>query len=173
MQHVDLNNYGIRVVNFAEVFTLAYKEIVKDLYTYDKFHDHNVRSQDTRRIYYYHLIKHMCDLIIHSKTDNKIVIFYSDKDIKCDFKQCTNRKTRRFKKDTKPAFRLFMDRFFRAIKSMLPVKMHVSDVKFDTFVQYYNTNKGKYIEIINILRIPPNRSYSTLEKFNKFVKQFK
>ena len=173
MLHIDLNNYGIRVVNFAEIFTNAYKDIVKDLYIYDKFHDHNVRSQDTRRIYYYHMIKHMCDTIISSKTDKKIVIFYSEKDIKCDFIQCRNKRTRHLpRNNVKSDFHLFMNRFFKAIKSMIPVKMYVSDVKFNTFIQYYNTNKGKYLEIINTLRVPKNRSNFTMERFKKFVTKF-
>lgn len=174
MQHLDLDRYGLRIINFADVFVRAYKDIVKDLYVYDKFHDHNVRSQDTKRIYYYHLVKQLCDTIIQSKTDNRVVLFYSESDIRCDFKQCVNKRTRRMsKKNTTPEFRLFMSRFFKTIKSIIPIKTHISNVKFGTFVQYYNTNKGKYIDTINMLRSPVNRTSSTLEKFNNFVSKYK
>ena len=89
MNSIELDNYSLHVINFESIFTRAYKCIVDDLFTYDKFHDHNVRSQDTKRIYYYHLIKTICDVVIETRTTNKIVIYYCDKDIKCDFKSCT------------------------------------------------------------------------------------
>jgi len=88
VNHIDLNQYGLRVVNFECIFNQAYKDIVDDLFTYEKFHDLNVRQQDTKRIYYYHMIKHTCDNIISHKTNNRVVIYYCDKDIKCDFKRC-------------------------------------------------------------------------------------
>lgn len=173
MHHVELNNYGLHCVSFDQIFFEAYKHIVEDLFTYDKFHDHNVRSQDTRRIYYYHLIKHTCDTVINMKTTNKIVIYYSDKDIRCDFKQVRNKQTRRTGRDTRDDFVLFMNRFFRTIKSLIPVRVFISPVKFSTFVQYYNTNKGKYIEMINQMRTIKSNYRFNFEKFKKFTDKHK
>ena len=52
---------------------------------------------------------------------------------------------------------------------MIPVRVFIGDVKFNTFVQYYNTNKGKYIEVINELRSitsKPNFNFSKLKKYS-------
>ena len=49
MQHVDINNHGLRVINFESIFASAYKDIVKDLYMYEKFNKlfkNNVRRID-------------------------------------------------------------------------------------------------------------------------------
>jgi len=173
VNHIDLNQYGLRVVNFECIFNQAYKDIVDDLFTYEKFHDLNVRQQDTKRIYYYHMIKHTCDNIISHKTNNRVVIYYCDKDIKCDFKRCDNKRTRKgIKTDRRPEFVLFMSRFFKHLKSMIPVKCHVGDVKFNTFIQYYNTNKGKYIETINKLRSSHDCSRMSMEKIKKFTNKY-
>ena len=173
MEFVDLDNYGLRVVNFNSIFTRAYKSIVQDLYTYDKSHDYHVRSGDTKKIYYYHVIKNLCDTVIGYSTDNRVVIYYSDKDVKCDFKQMENPRTRKNNKDTRPHFVLFMNRLFRRIKSIIPVRVYCGDVKFDTFVQYYNTNKGKYLETINDIRaIKPHNRFD-FSKFKRFAEQYK
>lgn len=172
MTHIDLDVYGLHIVNFEHIFRCAYKNIVDDLYLYDKYTDHNARSQDTKKIYYYHIIKGVCDYIKECKTSNRIVIYYSDKDIKCDFKQCMNKRTRKGSNvDRSSDFRLFMTRFFKQIKSVLPVRVYLGNVKFNTFVQYYNTNKGKYLETINSLR-QIKAKQTTMENFKKFSTKF-
>jgi len=55
---------------------------------------------------------------------------------------------------------------------MIPVKCHVGDVKFNTFIQYYNTNKGKYIETINKLRSSHDCSRMSMEKIKKFTNKY-
>jgi hypothetical protein len=172
MTHVDLDVYGLHVVNFEHIFHCAYKNIVNDLYLYDKYTDHNIRSQDTKKIYYYYLIKEVCDYIKECNTSNRIVIYYSDKDVKCDFKQCSNKRTRKGTNiDRTSDFRLFMTRFFKQIKSVLPIRVYIGSVKFNTFVQYYNTNKGKYLETINSLR-QIKAKQTTMENFKKFSIKF-
>lgn len=173
MHQLELNNYGLHVIDFNHVFNLAYKDIVNDLFMYDKFHDHNVRSQDTKRIYYYYLIKHLCDHVISIKTTNKIVIYYSEKDVKCDFKQVTNKRTRKPARDKRGEFVLFMNRFFKQIKNIIPVRVFLGDVKFSTFVQYYNTNKGKYMDTINQMRAIKYKYNFNFEKFKKFTAKHK
>lgn len=173
MQYIDLDVYGLRVLNFEQIFVDAYKNIVKDLIMYDKFTDLNIRNQDTKKIYYYHLIKQMCDVISQCKTDNRVIVYYSDKDIRCDFQKCSNKRTRHGETtDKRPEFRLFMTRFLKQIKNILPIKVHVGDVKFNTFVQYYNTNKGKYLEIINTLKTS-KATPTNMEKFKKFTDKYK
>ena len=173
MEYIDIDNYGLRVIDFKHIFNRAYSNIVDDLFTYDKYHDHNVRSQDTKRIYYYHIIKQICDDIISHKTMNKIVLHYCWKDIRCDFKQVENKRTRHVKKDTRDEFVLFMNRFFKQIKTIIPIKVFINDVKFNTFVQYYNTNKGKYTETINKIRGLPGNRVINFEKFKKFTTKYK
>jgi len=173
INRLDLDNYGLTVLNFADIFQSAYVDIVKDLFTYDKFHDHNVRSQDTKRIYYYHMVKHTCDVVKDTKSDNKIVIYYSEKDVKCDFPQVTNKRTRNTNIDRKPEFVLFINRFFKQIKHIIPVRVYLGDVKFMTFVQYYNTNKGKYLETINNMRTIRQKRNFDFEKFKSFTRKFK
>ena len=173
MEPVELNNYCICLLNFKDIFHKAYKDIAKDLYTYDKHHDYNVRMQDTKKIYYYHMIKHICDAVINTKTTNTIIIYFSEKDIKCDFKQCSNKRTRKGgTKDRRSDFNMFMSRFFKQLKGMIPVKVYISGVKFDTFIQYFNTNKGRYLEIVNDMKAIKERKQS-LERFKKFTSKFK
>lgn len=174
MNLVELDSYGLCVLNFENIFIKAYKHIVDDLFTYDKFNDFNVRSQDTKRIYYYHLIKCICDAVIETKTHNKIVIYYSEKDIKCDFKWCMNKRTRKgTDKNSRSEFVLFMNRFFKQIKNMIPMKVFCGDVKFNTFVQYYNTNKGRYVEIINGMRASKINSNFNFAKLKKYSEKYK
>lgn len=173
MDFYDLNNYGIRLINFESVFTRAYRDIVNDLYMYDKFNDHNVRSQDTKKIYYYHLIKNTCDTVLDSKTNNRVIVYFSEKDIKCEFRQCTNKRTRKgIKSDNRSQFILFMNRFFKQLKGVLPIKVYNSSVKFNTFIQYFNTNKGKYLEMINDIRGVKSKN-TNMEKFKMFSEKYK
>lgn len=173
MQHIDLDAYGLRVLNFESIYTNAYKNITKDLILYDKFTDINVRNQDTKKIYYYHLIKQICDTITSCKTDNRIIVYFSIKDIRFDFIKCNNRRTRKgLKTNTREEFVLFMNRFLKQVKNILPIKVYIGDVKFNTFVQYYNTNKGKYLEIVNTLRTSRARP-TNMERFRKFTDKYK
>lgn len=172
LRFIEIDNHGLYILNFEYVFVDAYKDIVNDLFMYEKFNDLNVRSQDTKKIYYYYLIKHLCDTITQCKTNNRIIVYFCEKDLKCDFKQCTNKRTRKGSaKNTRPEFILFMNRFLKQVKNILPIKLYIGDVKFNTFVQYYNTNKGKYIETINDIKNTKVCPYN-MEKFKKFSSKY-
>ena len=173
MYYHDIDYHGIRVINFERVFMDAYKNIVTDLFTYEVFHDFNARSQDTKKIYYYHIVKQLCDYIVETKTTNRLIIYMCIKDIKCDFDECTNKRTRKGNpRDKRPEFELFIERFFKQIKGVLPIKVYNSDVKFNTFVQYFNNNKGKYTEMINNMKKCKTNA-TNMEKFKKFTEKFK
>jgi len=169
---VDLNNYRLCLIDFKDIFDAAYKDIVKDLLLYEKHTDLHVRNRDTKKIYYYHLIKRLCDEIVNTKTTNRVVIYYSAKDLTCEFKKCSNSRTRNAKKhDARGEFVLFMNRFVKQLKSIMPFQIYVGDVKMNTFVQYYNTNKGKYIEIINDMRYI-NWKEPSLRRVKEFVSKY-
>jgi hypothetical protein len=171
--YIDLDNYRLCLINFRDIFDRAYKDIVSDLILYDKFTDLNVRNQDTKKIYYYHLIRCLCDAVIKSSTTNKIIIYYCAKDLRYDFKKCTNRRSRAVKKaDPRGEFVIFMDRFIKQLKSIMPMHIHIGDVKMNTFIQYYNTNKGKYIEVINDIRYN-NRKEPSLRRVKEFANKYK
>ena len=68
---------------------------------------------------------------------------------------------------------LFMSRFFKQIKTIIPVKVYIGDVKFNTFVQYYNTNKGKYLEMVNTMRSTKNTPNFNFNKFKTFTEKYK
>lgn len=172
--YVDLDTYRLRLVNFKYLFDLAYKDIVDDLFLYEKHTDLNIRNQDTKKIYYYHLIKHVCDYVLSSKTDNRLVIYYCPKDLRCEFKKCSNKRTRNSNtNDNRSEFVLFMNRFIKNLKLIMPFYVHVGDVKMNTFIQYYNTNKGKYIETINTIRYSNSKKEPNLRKLKNFITKYK
>ena len=174
LDEYNLSNYGLHVINFRSIFNKSYKSIISDLFEYDIYHDVNVRRQDTKKVYYYHLIKQLCDTVVNSSTDNRLVIYYCDKDIRCDFKQCQNKRKRHGSKiDNRGDFTLFMSRFFKQLKYILPVRLYTSQVKFNTFIQYYNTNKGKYLEIINDLRSTKIRKNYDFQRLKIFTQKYK
>ena len=172
MEYIDLDSYGLRIVNFNHIFTIAYKDIVDDLYVYDKSHDYHVRCKDTKKIYYYHMIKCLCDVVLSYKTNNRVVVYYSEKDVKCDFKQVSNPRTRKTGRNNRSDFVMFMSRMFKQIKNIIPVRVYHGDVKFNTFIQYYNTNKGKYIEKINDMRAVKPRARFDFSKFKQFATKY-
>ena len=55
---------------------------------------------------------------------------------------------------------------------MLPIKVYNGPVKFNTFIQYFNTNKGKYLEIINDIRSVKSKN-TNMEKFKMFSDKYK
>jgi hypothetical protein len=173
MLYIDLNQYGLRVYDFSVVYDTVYKDIVSDLFEYEIFHDFNARRQDTKKVYYYHITKQLCDMVSQAKTNNRIVIYYSDSGISCDFAECTNKRTRKgIERDKRSEFLLFINRYFKQIKSILPLRVYISPVKFNTFIQYYNTNKGKYTEIINLMK-RDQKSTLNMSKFKSFVDKYK
>lgn len=171
---IHLDNYGLCIINFRVIFDRCYKMVVDDLFTYEIHHDWNVRRRDTKKIYYYHMIKGVCDYILNLKTNNKIVIYYCEKDIRCDFAHCENKQTRNGGKsrDTRGDFTLFMSRFLKQLKNNLPVRIFLNDVKFDTFVQYYNNNKGKYLDTINKIRSIKEKKNFDLGRIKQFSQKF-
>ena len=174
MEYYELNNYSLRVVNFKHIFDLAYKNIVEDLFTYDIFHDYNVRMQDTKRVYYYHLIKNICDYIVRSSTSNRLILYVSMKDINCNFIKVANKRTRKGggSANNKQTFDMFMQRFLKQVKNVLPIKVYNADVKFNTFVQYFNNNKGRYIEMVSEMKQCRTNTVN-MEKFKKFSDKYK
>ena len=174
LDEYDLSNYGLHIINFRSIFNKSYKSIVNDLFEYDIYHDVNARRQDTKKIYYYHLIKQLCDTVIQANTTNRLIIYYCDKDIRCDFQHCENKHRHHGrKKDTRGEFTLFMSRFFKQLKYILPVRLYISPVKFNTFVQYYNTNKGKYLDTINSLRSIKVRKNFDFQRLKTFTQKYK
>ena len=175
LDEYDLGNYGLHIINFRSIFNESYKHIINDLFEYDIYHDVNARKQDTKKIYYYHLIKQLCDTVMSVKTNNRLIIYYCDKDIQCDFKHCQNKRRRHGTKkaDSRSEFTLFMSRFFKQLKYILPIRLYSGGVKFNTFVQYYNTNKGKYLDIINDLRSIKVRKNFDFQRLKTFTQKYK
>jgi hypothetical protein len=141
---INIDSRNICLLNFSDILNSCERKILDDLYTFDLLEKFSFKNQDVKKIFYYHIIHGVCNIVLHTKTVNKIIISYCDNDIKCfsNIETCNDYR-----------FRMFVTTLIKKIKKLIPVKMFITNLSFNNINDIINKKSGEYKELINNLQI--------------------
>ena len=75
IRYIDLNTYNIRLLCFSDIYCDIEASIIDDLQTFNLLDSLNFKKHDTKKAFYFHIIKHICDVISRNNTYNKNVLY--------------------------------------------------------------------------------------------------
>jgi hypothetical protein len=154
------------LVNFSYIFKDCKDSILDDLDTYGLLYDLNFKHADTKRVFYYYIIKEVCDSIINTKSNNKVVVYYNEDDLLDDNIFVREGWCNNFR------FKAFFNTIVKKINTLLPIKIHISETTFNEFSDCFNNQLGDTRGVIKSLN-KPKHSGGNLLKIKTFTKKYK
>jgi len=150
IQTLDIPKYRITLINCCDIIQQQEINIINDLNAIDAVVDMQLGNRDTKRIFYYHIIKGFCEYISASRYAGSHVFYYSSCDLK--FLELTEYV------DT-PRLKQFLCTLTRHVSNLLPIKFYTSS---ECFNHISNDKSGESQETVaNILRIIKQRGTKT------------
>ena len=132
---------------------------------YGLLYDLNFKHADTKKVFYFYIIKGVCDAIINTKSNNKVVIFYNEDDLLTDNIFVNEGWCNNFR------FKAFFNTIIKKVNTLLPIKVYISKIPFSEFVDCYNNELGDVKGVIKSLS-RAKKSYTNLLKIKTFTKKY-
>lgn len=172
MRSLDVDRFNINIIDVISVVSDCEIKIIKDLEQFDLIQSStvNFRKQDVKTIFYFYILKYICDIIINSKSSNKCVFFYNKKCISkynlAVFSSCDTSTWR---------FGEFILTFIKKLNNILPNLFYITDdtICFEQLNNHINSGECKdlLIDIKNELNNKSKKQF-TFEKAHKFILKF-
>jgi len=137
----NINNYMMHVVSCSDIIHDQEVAIINDLDKYSLLENILLGNRDTKKVFYFHIIKGICEYIEQSLENKSHVFYYSPCDLK--FLELTEYVDR---------YRVlnFLNTLTKHLMNLLPVKFYTSDVCFDTLEG--EQKSGEVIEHMHSMR---------------------
>jgi len=153
------------LINFADIVKQNRVRIIDELHMFGLLDNGlNVRSADTKRVFYHHIIKSMCDCILNRESSSKAVIFFNVYDLDVDWFQemIDNDKMRSF-------IKCIIDR----VRLLIPTFVYKTDISFAEFER----SRARYnlqdeLMLINQRLLDHSVSSFNFSRIKKFSKQY-
>lgn len=123
----ELPTSSFCLINYADVLKLVEVNIIDDLDMYDLLDNINLRSKDVKKVFFHHIIKTVCEIILNKKTKNKAVLFYNDQEFELEL----------FKYKEKEHVVKFLKTLTKKIQSMIPICVYYTQDLFRMFQNKY------------------------------------
>lgn len=170
MKVLSLYKHNIDLIDVLSLLQQCETDILRDLDTFNLIDADgaNFKKKDTKTIFYFYILKYICDYIINSRSKNKCVFFYNKKCLDQDklniFKRCDTSKWK---------FGQFILTFINKLNNILPNLFYVvdDDVCFDQI----DVDSGECKDMIGSIKSQmniKNKKIFTFEKSKKFVKEY-
>ena len=163
---VRLKTYNFTFIDFCSVITDCSVDITDDLYKYKLLDKLKFNNKDTKKVFYYYIIKRLCDLLIKSKDSNKLIFFFSEADLyRCKLNEYT----------TPKRFKTFIASVVSKLKTLFPIKFYISEVPFVEFDRIIICNTGEAKDIILTLQQNIKKfkiEHYTFSKIKQFIKSY-
>ena len=168
MHSVPLGNLQIKLIDILTLIEDCQIEVINDLHRFELLEDLSFKKHDTKKVFYYYILKIVCDTIIKSRGVNRCVFFYNHQCISdYDLQFLSYSNVYRFKE--------FFNTIIRKMNSILPTLFYVCDDD-RCFKEVQNDVKsGEYIDISNDILSAQQRKANktfTFEKAKTFVKRY-
>jgi hypothetical protein len=162
MKVIDVNSHNLCLLDFSIIFNECEVDIINDLHQFDLLDEFMFQNKDTKKIIYHHIIHHLCENVIHHMTFNRIVVVYNSNDLNS---------SQLGKLSSKFRMSSFMTSTLNKIKNILPIRIFMSDIKFDEINSHIHNDQGEKIELLTKLQTCHNR-VSSFQKVKKFAKKY-
>lgn len=158
--------YNIDVVSFSDIYLEIEADIIDDLDKFDLLTPLNFKLHDTKKPFYFYIIKRVCEYISSSKSRKQNILYLNCDDI-CESSQifqipeCQINKYRLCK---------FMTTCSTKIRNMLPIHIYKGSY---TFAELQNLGKAELKEFqSNISDSIETRTNYTFSKMKSFAKKY-
>lgn len=170
MRELNVDKHNVVLFDVISLIQSCEKDILRDLDRLDLLTDEgcNFRKKDTKTVFYYYILKKICDTVIQSTNKNKCVFFYN----KC----CLSSQSLILMKrcDTSNwKFGQFIMTLIKKMSNILPNVFYISedDVCFDQIDICNGDGEELMSKIKNQVTIK-NKKIFTFEKAKKFISDF-
>ena len=123
----ELPTSSFCLINYADIIRISEVDIINDLDLYDLLDNVNLRSKDVKKVFFHHIIKNVCEVILNKKTKNKAVVFYNEQEFDLEL----------YNYKDKVTVHKFLRTITRKIQSMIPICVYYTDDHFKTFQNKY------------------------------------
>ena len=172
MDQVCIDKFNLNIVDTISVVQNCELMIIKDLDKFELLNEGscNFRKKDVKTIFYFYILKQICDTVINNKSLNKCVFIYNKKCMQTRdmlvFPRCDT---------TKMNFSNFIHTMLRKFNSVLPslFYMYDSSICFEDIKN--DSSCGEIQDIVHDIKHQLNIKSSkrfTFEKAKKLIKDF-
>jgi hypothetical protein len=168
VQSRKIGNLQVKLIDVLTLVEDCQIEIINDLHRFDLLEELSFKNHDTKRVFYYYILKTVCDVIIKSKGIDRCVFFYNH--------QCIQSYTIQFLEYSSVyRFREFLTTIINKMNNILPTLFYICDEErcFDDIISDIHT--GEYIDISNDIIAAQQRKSNklfTFEKAKSFVRRY-
>ena len=143
IKKIQLNTHNITLINFYSVITECERNILDDLYKFDLLESLNFKTRDTKKVFYFHIIKKLCDFLKSSRECNRIVFYFNEDGApRTEIAEyCNNFR-----------FKSFISTIARKLNQLFPIKFYFGDIKFAEFKNISSKNNGEIKDVIMQIR---------------------
>ena len=158
-------------VDFISVVRHTQRDIVNDIDKYDLSVDGkiNINKNDIQRIFYFYILKCVCDVVMKSDSNERHVFVYNQNCVDVDNVDLHDRLS------DVDAYRLFLSRLVNKVNNILPTQFYTrhDSVCFDQLMS--NTKSGEYRDFLSDVYSQQMKFYNrsfTFESAKKFIKRY-
>lgn len=172
MKHVAENS-RIMLFDGLEIVEQCQYSIISDLEMYgmlDKQRHININKIDTQRVFYFYILKNICDIVINSKTSARCVITFNDKCISDYSFDIIN-----LYGVDQDKFCMFMTRLYKRMNNILPTQFYIHQHQTHFNKLNDQTSPGEWRELmwdIEAQYEKKSRRLFTFEKAKKFIDKY-
>lgn len=124
---IELPTSSFCLINYTDILKQSEINIINDLDMYDLLDNINLRSRDVKKVFFHHIIKSVCEVVLSKYTKSKAVVFYNE----CEFN------LELFNYKDKSLMLKFLRTITRKIQSMIPLCIYYTDDSFKMFTNRY------------------------------------
>ena len=145
IKKIRLDTHNITLIDFYSVVTECELDIINDLYVLELLDGLNFMKKDTKKVFYFYIIKKICEFLVETREKNKIIFYFNEDSIpKTEITQyCNNFR-----------FKSFIRTIAKKVNQLFPVKIYFNDLEFSEF----KSNSGETKDVVMQIR----------EKLNSF-----
>lgn len=162
---------NICFVDFISVVDHVQYDIINDIDKFDLSVDGmiNISKSDVQRVFYFYILKCVCDIVMKSDSDERHVFVHNSKH---DYKSGVDLHDRLLDMNT---YRLFMNRLVNKVNNILPTQfyIHLDNVCFGQLMN--DTKSGEYRDFLNSVRSQHTKHRNntfTFESAKKFIRRY-
>jgi len=161
-----LSIYNLYVVDFAKIYKGKFTDdFLKSIELYN-IKNITLKNKDIKKLFVHHLIHSICEEIIEARNKEKFVVYFNTNALPLTMiNQYFNEEE----------LLVFLEKTFRQIMKMLPIKIFITSNSFEYFLYLLQQNKAETVELLNRLRafvLKDKISKFTFEKAKNYTKKY-
>jgi hypothetical protein len=140
-QSIDFKQYNLKIINFNNLFKEIEIKIINDLHKFNLL-DKNLGTS-SKKFFYHHVFYGICESLLNIKSKEKCILYFDNKQIE-NFNILNHYSDEKILK--------LLTVILKKIKTLLPIKVFISEISFDYFNYLLSKNDGRGEELVSSIR---------------------